>query len=137
MKRDQPEFRLQCLIADTLRLRGKPGLFWTALANGENRPKKKDKHGRWYSPTGDRLKRSGLRPGNPDLLLIWNKRAIGLELKAEGGRQTESQRDTETDWTLAGGLYACCKGYAATVAFLEMLEVLTPDRSFIPARDQA
>jgi hypothetical protein len=124
-KRSQAEFRLACVIADVLRLRGKPGLYWTHLPFGEVRSAR----------TGARLKRVGTRAGAPDYLLIWNGRPIGLELKAEGGRQTESQRDTETDWTLAGGLYACCKGYAATVAFLdEVLQVLKPDRSFIPAK---
>lgn len=123
-RRDQPEFRLQCAVADLLRFRAVPGLYWTAIPNGEKRTPE----------TGARLKRAGVRAGNPDLLLIFNGRAIGLELKAEGGRQTETQRDTETDWTLAGGLYACCKGYQAAIDFLDMLGVLKPDRSVIPAK---
>lgn len=128
-RRNQPEFRIQCAVADQLRFRALPGLFWTALANGENRPKVMDAQGRWYSPTGERLQRSGLRPGNPDLLLIWQGRAIGLELKAEGGRQNANQRATQTDWTLAGGLYHVAKGFQEAMAFLEMLGVLRPDRS--------
>lgn len=124
MKRGQAEFRLQVAIADLLRWRAMPGLFWTAVPNGEARPKVKNARGEWYSPTGERLRRAGLRPGNPDLLLIWKGKAIGLELKAEGGRATESQRQTEADWTTAGGLYAICKGYDETVAFLDMIGVL-------------
>ena len=120
-KRNQAEFRLTCLIADTLRLRGMPGLYFTHLPFGEARSER----------TGARLKRMGTRAGAPDFLLIWKGKAIGLELKAEGGRQTETQRDTETDWMLAGGLYACTKGYQATIDFLDMLGVLRPDHSLI------
>lgn len=128
MSRDHAEFRLTCVIADVLRLRSVPGLYWTHLPFGEARSER----------TGARLKRMGTRAGAPDFLLIWKGRAIGLELKAEGGRQTQTQRDTELEWTLAGGLYACTKGYEATIAFLEMLQVLTPDRSVSrPTRDAA
>lgn len=98
MARAQAEFRLTCVVADMLRLRALPGLYWTHLPFGEDRSAK----------TGARLKRMGTRPGAPDFLLIWIGRPIGLELKALGGRQTETQRETERDWMLAGGLYRCC-----------------------------
>lgn len=116
MPRNQPEFALQCIVADLLRLQGKSGLYWTAIPNGEHRSPR----------TGARLKRSGVRRGAPDLLLIWNGRPIGIELKAEGGRQSPEQRETERDWVLAGGLYAVCKGYQQTVDFLTMLGCIRP-----------
>ena len=117
--RNQPEFRLTCVVADLLRLQGRPGLYFTHLPFGEARSER----------TGARLKRMGTRPGAPDFLLIWKGRPIGLELKIKGGRQTETQRDTEADWTLAGGLYRVCKGYDETVDFLDEIGVLRPDRS--------
>lgn len=124
---DQAEFRLTCVIADVLRLRGRPGLYWTHLPFGEARSER----------TGARLKRMGTRAGAPDFLLIWKGRPIGLELKAEHGRQTDTQRDTETDWALAGGLYRCTKGYQATIDFLEMIDVLKPDRSSVSRPSEA
>lgn len=116
--RHQPEYRLQCLIADVLRLQGRDGLYWTAIPNGEYR-----------SPiTGARLKRSGVRAGAPDFLLIWNSKAIGLELKTERGRQSPEQRDTERDWTMAGGVYFVARGYRAAIEFLLMLDCIRPIR---------
>lgn len=120
-RKDQPEFRLQCAVAGQLRFRAMPGLYWTALPFGEKRT----------AETGARLKRMGVRPGAPDLLLIWQGRTIGLELKAEGGRLTDTQRATQADWTLSGGLYHVAKGFHEAIAFLDMLGVLRPDKSLI------
>lgn len=101
MGRDQPEFRLTCVVADLLRLCAKPGLYFTHLPFGEARSER----------TGARLKRMGTRPGAPDFLLLWKGRAIGLELKTEKGRQTETQRQTEKEWKAAGGDYILAHGY--------------------------
>jgi len=79
--------------------------------------------------TGARLKRQGVRAGEPDYVLLWKGRAIGLELKAEGGRQSPEQRQVEQEWQAAGGLYRCVKGYDEAIQFLDMLQVLEPDRS--------
>ena len=47
-----------------------PALFnFNATANGEERPKKQDKHGRWYCPSGKRLEESGVSSGYPDVIL--------------------------------------------------------------------
>lgn len=119
MARSQAEFRLSCVVNDTLRLRGKEGLHFFAVPNGEARSAK----------TGARLKRMGVKAGEPDYVLIWKGRAIGLELKERGGRQSPEQRAIEQEWTLAGGMYRCVKGYDEAMAFLDMLEVLEPDRS--------
>jgi len=121
MARNDAEFRLACVVHDTLRLRGKEGLHFFAVPNGEARSPK----------TGARLKRQGVRAGEPDLILLWNKRAIGLELKAEGGRQSPEQRQVEQEWTAAGSLYRCVKGYDEAIQFLDMLGVLKPDYSLI------
>ena len=121
MSRNDAEFRLACLIHDTLRLRGKEGLHFFAVPNGEARSAK----------TGARLKRQGVRAGEPDYVLLWKGRAIGLELKAEGGRQSPEQRAIEQEWIAAGSMYRCVKGYDEAMAFLDMLQVLEPDRSII------
>lgn len=128
-KSSQPEFRLQVALADRIRRLKMPDVFWTAIPNGEDRPKAQDRHGNWYSPTGQRLERAGLRPGNPDLFFIVRGRPIGLELKAGNGAQSEDQEAVQTDWTLSGGLYHLARTYDEAVAFLEMVGVLKPDRS--------
>ena len=118
MPREQPEYRLQCLIADILRLQGHEELYWTAIPNGEHRSPR----------TGARLKRSGVRRGAPDILMIWHGKVIGLELKTETGRQSPEQRDTERDWTAAGGLYFVAKGYRAAIEFLDTVGCIRPIR---------
>jgi len=117
MRRDQPEYRLTCMVADLLRICAKPGVFWTHIPMGEART----------VMAGARLKRAGTRKGNPDFLLIVGGRPVGLELKLEKkSYQSADQRDVERDWTVAGGLYYCAKGYAAVVDFLTMIEAIRP-----------
>jgi hypothetical protein len=121
VKRDQPEFRMQCAIADHLRRTAMPGLFWTAIPNGEKRSVE----------TGARLKRAGVRAGNPDILLLRCGMCIGLELKTEKGRQTETQKATQVDWEKAGGMYVLVHSYQEAVEFLERFGLIKPDRSLI------
>jgi hypothetical protein len=53
----------------------------------------------------------GVRAGAPDLLVLVNGRAYGLELKADSrGLQSESQRQTERAWRLAGSIYTVAHG---------------------------
>lgn len=120
-RRDQPEFRLQCAVADLLRLTAMPGVYWTALPFGEKRSLE----------TGARLKRMGVRAGAGDILLLVNGLAIMLELKVEKGRQSDTQRDTEEAWTVANGLYFVARGYHEAREFLERVQAIRPDRSII------
>jgi hypothetical protein len=98
-----------------------PGLFWTAIPNGEKRSVE----------TGARLKRAGVRAGNPDILLLRCGMCIGLELKTEKGRQTETQKATQVDWEKAGGMYVLVHSYQEAVEFLERFGLIKPDRSLI------
>lgn len=122
-KRDQPEFRLQCAVADLLRLTAMPGVYWSALPFGEKRTLE----------TGIRLKRMGVRAGAGDFLILLNGHAFMLELKVGKGRQNENQRATETDWTVAKGTYVVCRSFEAARGFLEMIEAIRPDRSKVAA----
>lgn len=101
MSRSQAEFQLQCALVDHIQLGGVRPLYMTAIPMGENR----------NAVTGARIKRMGGRAGAPDLLIIHDGKAYGLELKARtGGRQTESQKLTERDWNAAGGHYGLAEG---------------------------
>lgn len=121
-KRDEPEFRLHCLIADMLRLHAKPGVLAFHPPNGEHRSPR----------TGARLKRMLTVRGIPDFVILKiGTPTIGLELKAEGAYQSAEQRAVETAWTLAGGVYFLAKGFRAAADFLEMMEVINPVRDSV------
>ena len=117
--RNDAEFRLTCAVADLLKFTAKPNVYWTHLPFGEARSPR----------TGGRLKRMGTRPGAGDFLLLLNGRAVMLELKTPKGRQSDTQRATERDWTVAQGLYFLARTFRAARAFLEMIEAIRPDRS--------
>ena len=126
--RSQEEFRLQCAIADVLTLFAKPGVHFFSIPNGENRD----------AVTGARLKRMGVKRGEPDLVILHNGRCIGLELKAAKGRTSPEQKATAEAWTLAGSLYHVAKGYEEAVEFLDMLGIIKPvDGRFLPRREVA
>ena len=127
MKRGQPEFELQCVIADLLRLNARPGIYWTAFPADEERPKKQDKHGNWYSPSGQRLQRKGVKDGVADLLFVVRGHPVAIELKADKrGKQSPNQKDFQDAWEAGGGDYYLCKGYEETVEKLEWLRIIKP-----------
>lgn len=44
-------------------------------------------------------------PGTPDLLGVWNGRALAIEVKSLKGRQREEQVAFQRAWECKGGLY--------------------------------
>lgn len=103
MARNQPEFRLHCVVADYLRLQY-PNLLWIHCPNGEARS----------AITGARLKRMGVRPGVPDILLWWmdlekGPQSAAIELKASKGKQTETQISFEGAFLSSGARYSLCR----------------------------
>ena len=48
----------------------------------------------------------GMRPGWPDIEMIHEGRFYAFEVKAEGNRQQDNQKDVERDLRAAGGFYA-------------------------------
>ena len=88
-----PEFALQCMVADILRRWVAPGWRWTHVPSGEERPSKIIK-GKRVSFAAARLKRMGLMPGWPDLILLSPSPASlahFLELKRRGGELDADQ----------------------------------------------
>jgi hypothetical protein len=69
--------------------------LWFAVPNGGMRDKRVAQH----------LKAEGVQSGVADIIIIWRGRAIACELKAEKGRQSESQKAWADQLTLAGGVY--------------------------------
>ena len=127
MKQGQPEFELQCVIADLLRWGAYPGIYWTAIPNGEDRPRKKNSRGNWYSPTGQRLQRMGVKPGVADLIFLVRGKAVALELKADKTKyQSPEQKAFQKEWEEAGGDYYVKKTYEDAVELLEFLRIIKP-----------
>lgn len=78
---------------------------WEANPHGELRDKKqytgKDGKTRYYSPSGKKLKKSGVKKGKPDLEFHWNcgtydrpsPMALYMEVKRPGEKLSEEQRE--------------------------------------------
>lgn len=82
-KRQHPEEDLQRTLVQYLELMLKPEVEWTAIPNGDLRPR----------GIGGKLKAMGVRPGWMDLIFFAAGKLFGLELKAKDGkRSAESQR---------------------------------------------
>ena len=87
----RPEQILQQQVAQYLAVALGPRTFWTAiLANPRNKV-----HGAIQ-------KSMGLQAGCPDLMVFWDGRAIGIELKSAAGRISLAQRETHKRMADAG-----------------------------------
>lgn len=115
------EFELQAAIVQHLRLRQRPKTFWFAVPNGEYRSK----------TTARRLKRQGVVRGAPDLVILCEGTAYGLELKTEIGHASADQRSVSKQWADAGGHYFIAYGLDSALTFLEGIGTIEPDQDFI------
>jgi len=105
-----PEFRIQCMIADTLRNFGHPDWQCNHFPAGELRS----------ASTGARLKRMGLRPGWPDFICISPAGMPHfLEVKRKGGRMTPAQK-AFAEWCVSRPLVC----HAVVYSYREAREVL-------------
>ena len=116
-KHRQPEFELVCALRGLLDRAGNRKVFWSAIENGERRPKE----------ARERCARKGVRNGLPDLFFIASGLPIGVELKAaankalgiKAGVQSDAQKAVQEAWEAAGGLYQCVWGWDEAVAFFQ------------------
>lgn len=101
-RRARPEDAVQAAVVEHLRFRHSPGVVWHSTPN-ERKANERE---------GARLKRMGLRPGAPDLVVILppHGRYAGLELKSAQGRQSPNQKGFEAEAVDAGALYAVAHG---------------------------
>ena len=66
----------------------------------------------WHTPNGGhrhaavaaKLKAQGVKRGIPDITILWQRRAIFIELKAKGGSLSDAQKQMQSDLTLAGAV---------------------------------
>lgn len=122
--RSTAETRLQMALINHLRLLAPRNILYMAIPNEGSRSPK----------TGARMKAMGMLPGAPDLLFIIDGKAHGLELKADKGRQSDTQRLVERAWEAAGGVYALAKGMDEALTVLRAWGALPADYNHVPAR---
>ena len=107
MKRE--EQKIHQTIVQHLRTRAQRGVVWWHSPNGG-----------WRSPVEAKIFQSlGVRAGVADLVLLHDGQFFALELKAPGGRLTESQAAFLDDVEAAGGVVACAEGLDAALRKLE------------------
>jgi hypothetical protein len=107
-RRRSPEQQIQRCVFDHLRARGTPGLFaWHPFSGGYRRPTEAAIY-----------KGLGARAGLPDVMVLRNGKLFCLELKAEGGRATETQLATIAAMEAAGAYCCVVEGLDAALACL-------------------
>ncbi len=103
------EFKLHCMVADTVRRWIMPGWIYTHLPMGEYRT----------PVTAARLKRMGVTPGWPDFQFFCDDgRVCFLELKRQGEGPTERQAEVALFLMRASHGYLCTESYDKAVAWL-------------------
>lgn len=103
------EQQIHRAIAQHLRTRAVPGLVWFHVPNGGQRGKIE----------AAILKSMGVRAGVSDFIFVHDSKVYALELKAEGGRATESQMQFLADIDRAGAFTALPEGLTAALQTLE------------------
>lgn len=71
----------------------------------------------WSNVQGGR----GSKPGDPDMVVCYKGRYIGLEAKTETGVQSSIQKVRESEIKEAGGLYAVVRSVEDVKAVLETI----------------
>ncbi len=83
----------------------------------------------WHTPNGGTrsriegavFKAMGVRPGIPDLLILFRGKLIAVELKASSGRLTPAQKAMHLRLTLAGAVVTTCTSLDELASFIGML----------------
>lgn len=122
-----PEDQIQRAVFQHLRTRGAPGLVV------------------WHTPNGGKrkpieaaiFKGLGVRTGVSDIIAVHAGKIFALELKADGGRATESQLEFLADIGRAGAFTAVATGIDQALATLEAWGLLRGAAQITPAMEGA
>lgn len=108
MKRQEDQ--VQRAVVEHLLYRRRPGVAWFAVPNGGARSRIE----------ASIMKGLGVRAGVPDLILIFEGRTYGLELKrAKGGRTSDAQLSMMKELQDAGAMCAVAAGLDAALKQLQ------------------
>jgi VRR-NUC domain len=118
--RARPEQIIQKAVFAHLRWRGAPNVFTFHPANGGYR-----------TPIEAAIfKAMGVVAGTPDVICIKRGQVFALELKADGGQLTNTQRETIETMQRAGAVVAVAHGVDEAITQLENWQLLRRDRNF-------
>ena len=102
------EDRLQIAVAEYLDLALPSDALWFHPANGGSRNVRE----------AAKLKRMGVKPGVPDICIVWRGRAIFIELKTATGRMSNVQTEMARALILAGAVFTVCRSVDEVSDFL-------------------
>lgn len=97
------ELQLHHAVAGYLHVALCPPVFWSSIGHGWSKMTK---------GAAGRLKRAGLKPGIPDVMILHGGAHFWLELKAPAGRLSPAQIDAHYAIKQAGGHVAVCRSPA-------------------------
>jgi hypothetical protein len=118
-RRARPEQQVQKAVLGHLAWRAVPDVWWCHYPAGG-----------WRSPIEAAIFKSlGVVAGVPDILIVYCGQLYGLELKAEAGRLTGIQSDTQAAMQRAGAIVATAHGVDAALAQLVAWGLLRPEAS--------
>ena len=89
-----------------------PDVFWTSI---DNQP--------WSKIAGLLRKRRGVRAGTPDLLILFEGRLIGLEMKSLIGKLSSAQEEVRLQILRAGGMWFLVRTARAALVALHRLGI--------------
>jgi hypothetical protein len=112
-RRAHPEHNVSTALAEHLRLRARPGVWWSAIANNPR-----------SAVAGAFGKAAGCRAGLPDFFLARAGRLHALELKVPSGRLSTVQRRMHNEMRAAGIEVATAVGIDAAIAQLQQWRLL-------------
>jgi len=115
------EHETQCAIIRLLRLNK---ILCFAIPNGEKRERKSyTKNGKTflYSPAGARLKKEGVLAGVADIEIWANNKVYYVEVKTEKGRQTQAQKDFQSDAIAHGHEYKIWRSLDSAISFVNYI----------------
>jgi len=115
----RPEDALQTAVATYLDRCLPSASWWTATANGAFLGGDVKRR----AIQAARMKRAGVKNGTPDILIVWDGRLFGIELKAGKGKLTDAQRDVADAMTNAGAGWTCARSIDDVAGFLTGLGV--------------
>ena len=104
------EFQIQQALANHLHYRLVDDSFYTHIGHGGFSISSK---------VGAQLKRMGLQPGVPDMLIVKDGKPLFLEIKREKGTLSKAQKETQAKLEAAGAIVRTGKG------FDQCLDILT------------
>jgi len=113
------EEQIQAAVVLHMTVRALPGVVWFHVPNGG---------GRTAAEAG-RFKALGVKAGVPDILALRAGQLFALELKAQGGRVSDAQREMLAALKAAGAEAAVAWGLDEALEILERWGVLRASRS--------